>query len=282
MKPEAVTRRILPGSAAILVAVLMAHPAQAQTACTRAQLQTAVDNYIAAQGKGIPTAMKLAAAARYIENMQASTLDKSILHTPLKIDFHRSLLDTSACETFTEVIVTDKTHPYVLGVRQRVVLGQVSEVDAMITDQGDWLFNADNYLKYSPGENWGVIPAAARDTRDTLSAAANAYEDAFLDNAVSVPWGMPCNRLEGGIRTGKGTPEDSCTGGLPSGMIFSSRRLIIDPEIGAAVILSKFTTNDQPDSHLFRVENGRIRLVHTLTVCTIPNCGFPGRAAPAR
>jgi hypothetical protein len=264
------------------LATLLASPAHAQTACTRAQLQTAVDSYITAQGKGDPTAMKLATQATHVENMQPSTLDKSILRTPLKIDFHRSLLDTTACETFTEVIVTDKAHPYVIGMRLRVVLGQISEVDAMITDQGDWLFNADNYLKHSPKENWSVIPAAARDTRETLSAAANAYEDAFLDNAVVVPWGMPCNRLEGGIRTGKDAPEDSCTGGLPSGMIFSARRIIIDQDIGAAVLLSKFTTNLQPDSHLFRVEKGKIRYVHTLTVCTIPNCGFPGRApAPA-
>jgi hypothetical protein len=265
---------------AVLAAALFAAAAQAQGVCTRTDLQVAVDNYIAAQGKGNPAGMKLAKSVRHVENMQASPLEKSILHTPLKIDFHRSLLDTTACETFTEVIVTDKAHPYVMGVRQRVVLGQVSEFDAMITDQGDWLFNADNYLKYSPGENWGVIPAAARDTRDTLIAAANAYEDAFLDNAVVVPWGMPCNRLEGGIRTGKGNADDSCTGGLPTGMIFADRRAIADPETGAVVLLSKFTQNDQPDSHLFRVEKGKIRYAHTLTVCTIPNCGFPGRAPP--
>jgi hypothetical protein len=278
-------KRILAGGAAILVAVSMACTAQAQNvapgACTRADLQTAVDNYLAAQGKGDPAAMKLAASAKYVENMQASTPDKSILRTPMKIDFHRSLLDTSVCETFTEVIVTDKAHPYVLGVRQRLVLGNVSEFDAMVTDQGDWLFNADTYLKWSPAENWGPIPAAARDTRETLIAAANAYEDAFLDNAVVIPWGIPCNRLEGGIRSGKGTPDDNCKGGLPSGMNITARRMIVDPEIGAVVALSKFTENDQPDSHLFRVENGKIRFVHTLTVCTMPNCGFPVLPPPA-
>lgn len=266
----------------LIAASLATLPAWSQGACTRAQLQRAVDSYLSAQQEGNPASMNLAAAATHVENMQPATLEKSVLQVPMKIDFHRSLLDTLACETFTEVIVTDKSHPYVLGIRLRVVLGQISEVDAMITDQGDWLFNADNYLKHSPGENWGTIPAAARDTRETLASAANAYEDAFLDNAVVVPWGMPCNRLEGGIRTGKGTPDDSCTGGLPSGMIFSDRRLIVDPEIGAAVILSKFTANRQPDSHLFRVEKGKIRYVHTLTVCTIPDCGFPGRAPAAR
>ena len=29
----------------------------------------------------------------------------------MKIDHHRSLLDTATCQTFTEVIVTDKVNP---------------------------------------------------------------------------------------------------------------------------------------------------------------------------
>jgi hypothetical protein len=281
MRAAAIAKRTLPASAIILATTLMASPALAQGSCTRADLQAAVDNYIVAQGKGDPAAMKLAPSASYAENMQASTLDKSILLTPLAIDFHRSLLDTSICETFTEVIVTDKAHPYVLGMRLRVVLGKVSEVDVLVTDQGDWLFNADNYLKFSPGENWGAIPAAARDTREALIAVANAYEDAFLDNAVVVPLGIPCNRLEGGIRTGKGAPDDNCAGGFPTGMHFTGRRYIVDPEIGAVVALAKFSTNNLPDSHLFRVEKGKIRFGHTLTVCTVPGCGFPTRAPPA-
>jgi hypothetical protein len=264
-----------------ILALLCGTSAMASAACNRTDLQSAVDSYITAQGKGDPAAMKQAATARYVEKMQNTTAAKSILSTPMKIDFHRSLLDTSLCESFTEVIVTDKAHPYVLGVRLRVVLGKVSEFDALVTDKDDWLFNADTYLKWSPAEDWSLIPGAKRDTREALIAAGNAYEDAFLDNAVVIPWGVPCNRLEGGIRSGKGTADDNCKGGLPSGMNITARRTIADPDIGAVVVISKFTDNDQPDSHLFRLENGKIRYVHTLTVCTLPNCGFPGRAPAA-
>jgi hypothetical protein len=195
----------------------------------------------------------------------------------LKIDFNRSLLDTAICESFTEVIVTDKSHPYVLGVRIKTANARIAELETLVTDADDWLFNADNYLKYSPAENWGVIPAASRDTRQTLVAAANAYFDVFDDNSVKVPWGTPCNRLEGGIRTGRGTAEDSCNVGVPSGMKLTERRFIADPDIGAVVGFIRWPTS-VPDSHLFRVENGRIRFVHSLTVCTVPNCGFPQRA----
>ena len=51
----------------------------------------------------------------------------------------------------------------------------------------------------------------------------------------------------------------------------------VDPEIGAVVALSRFSVNKLPDSHLFRLEKRKIRYVHTLTACTIPNCGFAVR-----
>jgi hypothetical protein len=260
---------------ALSCALLTPAESRAQSGCGRADLQTAVDSYIAAQGTGNPSSMRLATAVKYSENMQDSAIDKGILRSPLKIDFHRSLLDAAACETFTEVIVTDASHPYVLGVRLKISGGRIAEIETLVTDKDDWLFNAENYLKYSRGENWSVIPPAARDTRTTLIAAANAYEDIFFDNSVKVPWGTPCNRLEGGgMRSGKGTPEDTCNSGVPTGMKITNRRFVVDPDIGAVVVFSRFSNNELPDSHLFRLENGRIRFVHTLTVCTIPGCGF--------
>jgi len=251
-----------------------------QNACTRADLQSAVDGYLAAQRSGIVTSLPLAASAKYIQNTEESPFEKGILKSALKIDFNRSLLDTEICETFTEVIVTDKSHPYVLGVRIKVANRKIAELETLVTDADDWLFNADNYLKYSSAENWGVIPAAARDSRQTLIAAANAYFDVFDDNNVKVPWGTPCNRLEGGIRTGRGLPDDSCNVGVPAGMKLTNRRFIADPETGSVVGFIRWPTS-VPDSHLFRVENGKLRFVHSLTVCIVPNCGFAQRAPTA-
>ena len=265
----------------VLSALAVAVPGFAQTNCTRADLQAAVDGYLAAQRAGNPSALPLAVSAKYIENTVDTPLDKGIVKSVLKIDFNRSILDTTICETFTEVIVTDQSHPYVLGVRTRVSNRRISELETLVTDADDWLFSADNYLKYSPAENWGPIPVASRDTRQTLIAAANAYFDVMDDNNVNVPWGTPCNRLEGGrARTGRGQPDDSCNVGVPGGMKLTNRRFIADPEIGAVVGFLRWPSG-VPDSHLFRVENGKLRFVHSLTVCTVPNCGFPTRAPAA-
>jgi hypothetical protein len=266
----------------ILFLFALSVPGFAQGNCTRADLKAAVDGYLAAQRGGNPSALPLTASAKYIENTVETTLDKSIVKSALKIDFNRSIFDATICETFTEVIVTDKTHPYVLGVRTKVANRRIAELETLVTDADDWLFNADNYLKYSPSENWGAIPAASRDTRQTLIAAANAYFDVMDDNNVKVPWGTPCNRLEGGIRTGRGQPDDSCNVGVPSGMKLTNRRFIADPELGAVVGFMRWPSG-VPDSHLFRVENGKLRFVHSLTVCTVqPNCGFPTRPPAAR
>jgi hypothetical protein len=238
----------------------------AQVACTRDGLQAATNLYIEAQSKGDPSGMPLANGLAYIENMQVVDIKSGVIQKPLKIDFHRTLIDPATCQTFTEVIVTDKSHPYVIGMRLRINHDKIAEIESLVTQEGDWLFNVDNYYKWSPAEDWGVIPAGQRDSRETLVAAANAYLDAFLEKKLDlVPWGYPCNRTEGGIRTGKGAPDDSCTVGVPAGVNIVARRFVVDETIGAVVAFCTFGVGGLPDTHLFRLEKGKLRYVHTLT-----------------
>ena len=274
----------------VLAAAILAPAASfAQVSCTRDGLQAATNLYLDAQTKGDPSGLPLATSLDYIENMQTIDIKTGVIQKPMKIDFHRTLIDPVTCQTFTEIIVTDKTHPYVLGTRLRVNHDKIVEIESMVTQQGDWLFNADNYEKWSPNEDWSEIPPDQRDTRETLVAAANAYFDAFLEKKLDlVPWGEPCNRTEGGAHTGKGAPDDSCTVGVPAGVNIVARRFIVDPTIGAVVGFCTFGVGGIPDSHLFRLNHGKLRYVHTLThvpagyhVRTGPppaNGGAPGTA----
>jgi hypothetical protein len=256
-------------------------PIQKETACSRASLQSAVDRYIDALKKGSPSSMPLAPQAKYIENAKATVFGQGIWRAAFDVDFHRSLLDVDSCETFTEVIHAKPGQPYVLGTRMKVAGGKISEIVTLATTKGDWLFNADNYLMYSQKENWSVIPAGQRSNRQTLIEAASAYFDVFTDGSVKVPWGIPCARLEGGIYTSRtfDDPKASCNIGItPNPKVkLTDRHFVVDPEIGAVVGFVSFggEQGSVPDSHLFRVENGKLRYIHTLTVCTIPNCGFP-------
>ena len=257
----------------VLAGVLLAPTAGfAQVSCSREGLQKAVDLYLAAQTKGDTSGLPLAQGLGYMENIAPANINNGLIKKALKIEFHRSLLDTANCQTFTEVIVTDPASPYVLGTRLRVNHDKIAEIEILWTTTGYWLFNADNYLKYSSTEDWGTIPAEKRDTRDTLVAAANAYLDAFLEQKKDlVPWGYPCNRTEGGMHTGNGSPTDSCDVGVPSGVNISNRRFVVDATIGSVVVFCTFGAGNPnggsgaPDTHLFRVENGKLRYVHTLT-----------------
>jgi hypothetical protein len=243
-----------------------------KASCTRGGLRYAVDLYIDAQTKGDISGLPLATGVSYQENMAPVDINKGLINTPMKIDFHRSLLDTYSGQTFTEVIVTDKENPYVIGTRMRVNHDKIAEIEILWTKPGYWLFDADAYLKYSSSEDWSPIPADKRDTRGTLVAAGNAYLDAFLEKKIDlVPWGFPCVRIEGGAYTGTGSPDDSCEVGVPSGVNITNRRFIVDEVISSVVVFCTFgpETPDgrmgAPDTHLFRVENGTLRYVHTLT-----------------
>ncbi len=272
----------------VLTAALLAPTAGiAQISCSREGLQRAVDLYIAAQTRGDTSGMPLATGVGYMENMAPADIGTGVIRKAMTIDHHRSPIDTATCQTFTEVIVTNTQEPYVLGTRLRVNHDKITEVEILWTTTGYWLFNADNYLKYSSTEDWGTIPVERRDTRDTLVAAANAYLDAFLEgNKDLVPWGYPCNRTEGGARTGSGSPTDSCDVGVPSGVNIANRRFIVDVTIGAVAVFCTFGAgtpgggSGAPDTHLFRVENGKLRYVHTLTHLLQAN--FRGRGAGGR
>jgi hypothetical protein len=271
---------------AVLSALLAPAVSDAQVSCTREGLQAATDLYIAAQTKGDIAGLPLAKGLGYVENFKTMNIDEGLIKTAMKIDHHRSIIDTATCQTFTEIIDTDKANPYALGTRLRINHGLIAEIEMLWTTTGYWGFNADNYLKYTSSEDWNEIPAAKRDTRDTLVSAANAYLDAFLEGKMDlVPWGFPCNRTEGGMHTGKGAADDSCQVGVPSGVNIANRHYVVDETMGSIVAFCTFgagsTTGGSgaPDSHLFRVENGKLRFVHTLTHLLQAN--GPGRRPPA-
>ena len=257
-----------------------AAPAFAQFACDGAALKTATEAYVTAQTTGDTSVIPMGLWVDYNEQMQEASMATGVISKPQKIDFHRSLFDTKSCTSFTEIVITDPAHPYVLGAVVQARGGQVSSMDVLVTDKvNGWLFNPANTLKYAQAENWSEIPAADRDSRETLVAAADAYLDLFNDKRVVVPWGSPCERLEGGLYTGKGAPgvslpEDSCNVGVPSGVKIVDRQYIVDEARGAVTVLSSFGNNQLPDAHTFRVEHGKLRYVHTITVCKSFNCGF--------
>ncbi|KAI1198468.1 hypothetical protein F5X97DRAFT_147770 [Nemania serpens] len=250
-------------SLAVLAAGLFSASGAAQ--CARETLVAATNKLLAAQTAGKPETMGALTGVAYLEQFKAADVKRGILATPLKLDFNRSLHDTVQCATYTEMVAAKGAHPYVVGTQMRFAPnGTMVNMSSLVTDSGDWLFNATGTLYWASREKWDVIPEAQRDSRATIQAAADAYADIFNDKSVKVPWGSPCARLEGGAYTGNGGPSDRCDVGIPTGVALVNRRYVIDETIGAVDVFIDFAT--VPDSHEFRIEKGKIRFVHTITV----------------
>ena len=255
----------------LIVAILLGGISlvHAQTECTRAMLQSAADSYIEAQKAGNLSKMSLSDKVKFIENMSDTTKEKGLWNTALPIALSHSIYDVGRCKTFSELIVTEGK-PYVIGTRLTVKDGKVTEIDSLITKEGDWLFNPQDYLKYSSADDWSVLPVDDRVSRQSLIDAGNQYFDfVFMDKGIRPPWGTPCARLEGGAYTNKANEyKDTCQIPAPLGNMFIvNRSYVVDEEMGAINVFCRFGGGTgMPDSHLFRLVNGRYRWTHTLSV----------------
>jgi hypothetical protein len=245
----------------------------ASKGCTRAGLQKSTNKYMDALKRGKPSLMPLAPQAKYIERRKEVPLGQGLWQKPFPIDFSRSFFDVDICESFTEIIQANSDHPYVIGTRLKVVGGKIAEIESLASDQRDWLFDAKSYLKYSPAEKWDIIPPQKRSDRQSLIKVADDYFDIFQDYSAfnKLPWGIPCTRIEGGMYTNADNhPNPSCTEGVPKGggVPMINRRYIVDVDMGTVIGQIDFGgEKGLPDAHTFRMENGKLRFVHVITLC---------------
>jgi len=255
--------------------------------CTREYLEQTTDSYVNLMATGQHDRFEnLAYSMQYFENNITSSILSGVPAFGMTIDTHRSILDTTQCKTMTEIIVTDPVHPYVIHTQMTLDgEGNVNLIDSIVTDKGDWAFNATGYKYWNNQETWDPIPQAKRDSREAIKAAGKAYADRFNDTTVVVPFGTPCARLEGGAYTGRGNlSANTCDiGGLPNNVPLTNRKYVVDEVMGVVDIFMGFTgldrtrnTEGAPDSHMFRIEGGKIRYVHTASACFVDGCGMNG------
>jgi hypothetical protein len=111
--------------------------------CTRAFLQNATAQYVAAQTAGNPTLLTvLSMNASYTESEKPVGIRTGVLSQPVKIDHNRSIHDTTNCATFTELIVTNPAKTYVIGTRMLFTGNQITTIESIATHPRNWAFNA--------------------------------------------------------------------------------------------------------------------------------------------
>jgi hypothetical protein len=253
-------------------------PLQDHPSCTREELKLLTAAYVEAQGKGSLAGLPMDPKAHYLENGKDVDAAAGMWVKPLQVAHAMSFHDDKRCKTFTEVVVTGPT-PYVIGTRLYVHNGKIIRVDSLVTQQGNWLFNANSYLKYTTKEDWSPLYKYQLTEPKEMIRGANAYLDGFSDKFTDIPWGTPCARLEGGAYTNaKGDPHASCEVGMPAGLLYITHRdYLIDEQLGVINVFCRFGGRaESPDSHSFRYIDGRIRAVHTLTPIPGPQANDDG------
>ncbi len=267
-------KRKLIAALAATAAFAFATPAAAQAGCDRTQTQTIADSWIAALEQGTMMTMNLGEWVDYNENFRRTSLG-AFLSEPREVVWHMALQDTTSCKIYVEAVVKSGDTWEVLATQIGNGFFGVGPFNNITTREGDWLFDAERTAYYASREDWSEIPEGQRNTRAELIAAADAYLNLFENPETVVPWGTPCARLEGGIYTGRNQPTDTCNVGVPSGVPMIERQYVVDEAHGAVNVFLKMGTKQRPDSHTFRIEDGKLRYVHTVTNCLgEENCGF--------
>jgi hypothetical protein len=250
--------------------------------CTRDELKATTAAYVEAQRSGDISALPIVSNAHFLQDMKTVERDAGLWNTALPVAHSMSFHDDKRCKTFTEIIVTEGGTPYIIGTRLYMHEGQVIRVDSIVTTTGNWLFNANAFLKYTQAENWEPLHQYQRTAPAEMIRGANAYLDLFADKFVEAPWGVPCARLEGGAYTNReNSPTASCEVGVPAGVLYITERdYLVDEEMGVINVFCRFGPgpNGGPDSHTFRYIDGKFRLIHTLTAIPGPQVDDNGAA----
>jgi len=223
-----------------------------------------IDSYLAAQEAGKIDSLKLASNFTYMENNKVADIKTGVLSKALKLNHNKTTVDTVDCATYTELIAV--TGPYVIATQLRHATGDpavLTAIDSIVATTGALAFNASRTLSLIGEENWGPIAADKLDSRTTLKNTADAYLNMW-DNSTAqaaVPWGNPCRRVEGSMLV-----QPKCTAGAPNGgnTHINNRRYVIDETLGSCDVLCNF--GSIADSHEFRLENGKLVYIHTVTL----------------
>ncbi|MGZ3256045.1 MAG: hypothetical protein ACXU68_04645 [Croceibacterium sp.] len=215
---------------AALAALALASPAAAQQGqCSRDTLQDVANRYVKAQHGGSVFALPVGEWVDYRENYQLVSTTTGVIGQPADFAWHLDLVDPGSCRVFVQGVIL-KPKPYVVGTALAWSFNGLGQINSVVTQAGDPQFDAQAASDAASKEDWGVIPAEKRDTRDALMAAANAYLAALPGPKLAEP------------------------------------ELTIDDTKGAVAVRGHAGGPDGPAvGHVLRIESGKVRYDHALT-----------------
>jgi hypothetical protein len=259
------------GSAGVNVADAAGHAAV--DGCSRESLKAAIDTYFKALAAHDPTLLTKASGVRFTENAKDATLGEGLVwKTAGAAKFTRSLLDTERCGTVTEAVFANPTADTIFGLRLKLAQQAISEIETIVVDPTTGFSPTPAGILNSKADAWeDVLPADQRSTREQLEAAGKAYFARFSDASVQVPFGMPCDRLENGVKTTQGNCSNF---GSAMGLKHPAQRYpVTDIEAGITAGFLRFAGADL-DFHMFKVIGGKIRWINAVVGPAVSSTGW--------
>jgi len=288
------------------------------TGCTRELLKGLTDKYFAALEAHDPSGLPLAAKVKFTENGVELAAGKGFWQTAGKPLLKRTLIDTTKCGTHTNAVIEERfssktvgspvaypgiklkplpaegtVRPILFSVRLGIEEQKISEIETIVARESEYIFNADGVLA-TKDQNWdSILAPEQRSSRLAMIAAANDYFDMFAaEPRVHTPFADSCDRWENGNQTTAGglfnlAGEDgkkteifahNCT---PKGLVISNhgpRRFLVDEEEGLVVAFVHFA-GSLPDSHVFKMRNGKVELINATVGAGSKSMGWPPEQA---
>ncbi len=244
--------------------------------CDRACLEDLATGYLQALVAHDPKKMPFAADVKYTEQDQVMSIGDGFWGTATEVGHYRHCFsDTTEEQIGCIVTMHEGDHLLIMGVRLRVELGRITEVETTYYRQGGGGPNNISGLDSSkPDPIWfETIPTAERASRQQLISTANKYFRGLENNdgKGDYPFADDCDRIENGTRTtnnptlSPNAPFNafalSCMAQFKSGYyavvtrIHSRRFPIVDEERGAVWANVIFDQNGTV--HTIKLTNGQ-------------------------
>jgi len=174
--------------------------------CDRACLEDLATQYLNALVAHDPKRLPLAKDVKYTENDQVMDVGDGFWGTATQIGSYRHCFSDPVAEQIGCIVTMHESdHMLIMGMRLRVELGRITEIETTYYRQGGGgPSNIDGYDKSTTDPLWfETIPPAKRVSRQQLIRTANMYFAGLENNdgKGDYPFADDCDRMENGIHT---------------------------------------------------------------------------------
>ena len=174
--------------------------------CNRACLEGLATQYLAALAAHNPKSLPLAADVKYTENDQVMDVGDGFWGTATAVGGYKHCFADPVVEQIgCMVTMHEGDHIVIMGMRLRVELGRITEIETTYYRQGGGgPSNAAGLDTSQPEPLWfDTVPAGQRVSRQQLITTANMYFAGLENNDGKgvYPFSDDCDRIENGIHT---------------------------------------------------------------------------------